>query len=637
MLSDDNKLDKVEKLENRLYSASRNGISSARAKIHSIRRDLPNHWNEVKNPVPEAHVIAKTSKFFRKMFLISSGFLVVAIGVALFTIFYGSGGVSNENVDVNILGSTFTDGGETLSISVEAVNRNPVPLELVDLLIEYPRGASDTDDVVRIRESIGTISSGESVVVTKDVILFGEIGTERTIKATLEYRLSDSNAIFVKEAFFPVTINSSPLDISINGSATAVSGQEMTFDIVATSSARETLKNVLVKIEYPFGYTFVSSTPEPSYNTTSFYLGDFEPGESKKIKVVGKIEGGDNETRAFRIYVGEQDSVAQTEISVMYNSVLKTVTISKPFLDARIVYGGSVQSTYEASPNQTLPLQILWSNNLPSDITDAEIVATFGGNAIDMSSIKAQNSFYNSNTGELVWSKDTLGEFKRLEAGSSGTLALSLKSLPLYTSGKGVLTNPTITVSVSVRGNQFSQGVTGSQATSIATTTFKLSSDFQVSAKSTYKDGPFVNTGPLPPKVGAETTYTLTWTATNSSNALTDGYAKATLPLYVTWKNVISPTSENVSYNSATREVRWDFGSVSPATGYGTSARSVSFQVGLTPSTSQVGDPPELMGDTVSSAFDTYVGASLNRSWAGVSTRTVGDTGYSSGFADVVE
>lgn len=637
MLNEGENLSGMDKLENKLYSLKNQGFQKTRAKLHSFRKEIPNTWESAKETLPETHVVAKTSRFFRKLFFIAAGFLIVAVGVAVYTIFFGSGGVSNENVDIKILGSTFTNGGETLPISIEVVNRNPVSLELADLLIEYPKGASETDDVVRIRKSIGTIKPGESVNTSENIVLYGEVGTERNIKASVEYRLADSNAIFVRDSVFPVTINSSPISIGVDSTSTVVSGQEMSFTINATSSAKETINDVLVRVEYPFGFSFSSSDPTPSYNNSVFYFGPLEPGQSKSIKITGVISGGDNETRAFRIYVGQQDPKSQTDIAVMYNSVLKTVTISRPFLDARIVYGGTVQSTYDASPNQTLPLQVIWSNNLPEDISDAQVIATFGGNAMDLTSLKAQNSFYNSNTGELIWSKDTLPEFKKLDAGSSGSLPLSFKSLPLYSTLKGVITNPTITVSVSVRGNQFSQGITGNSATSIATTTFKLSSDFQVSAKSSYNNGPFKNTGTLPPKVGQETTYTITWTATNSSNALTDAYATAILPLYVSWKNNISPTSENVTYNSATREVKWNIGSIAPGVGYGSDSRSVSFQIGLIPSTSQVNSAPQLMGETTSQAFDTFVGASLNRKWTEISTRLLGDTGYSSGMGDVVE
>lgn len=637
MENEGEKLNRLEKLENKLYSIKNEGIRQTRSAFHVVKKEIPTSWQEVKEEIPENHHVAKTSKFFKKLFFISAGFLLVAMLVATYSIFFGNGGVSNDNVDIKILGSTFTNGGETLSLSVEVVNRNPVPLELADLLIEYPKGAGDNGEMVRVRKSIGEIRSGESVSDSEDVVLFGEIGSTKYIKASVEYRLSDSNAIFVKETTFAVTINSSPISLSVDGSSTTVSGQDMSFDIDIKSSSKEVIKNVLVKVEYPFGFTFESSAPEPSYNNSVFYLGDLEPGDEKKITLNGVLSGGDNETRAFRIYVGEQNAVSQTEISTMYNSILKTFTISRPFLDARIVYGGTIQENYDVVPNQTLPMQIIWSNNLPVDITDAQIIATFSGNAMDLSSLKAQTGFYNSNTGELIWSKDTVSSFAKLAPGANGDLSLSFKSLPLYTTGKGVLTNPTITVSVSVKGNQYSTGQLGNQANSIATTTFKVSSDFQVSAKATYNDGPFTNTGPLPPKAGTETTYTITWTATNSSNALTDAYVKATLPLYVSWKNIVSPDGSDLTYNEATREVRWNIGALSPGVGYGSSPKTVSFQVGLTPSTSQVGSSPELMSESTSSSFDTFVGAVLNRKWSSISTKLSSDSGYSSSNSSVVE
>ena len=44
--------------------------------------------------------------------------------------------------------------------------------------------------------------------------------------------------------------------------------------------------------------------------------------------------------------------------------------------------------------------------------------------------------------------------------------------------------------------------------------------------------GTFTNTGPIPPKAEAETTYTVTWAVTNPLNNLTDVRVSAILPSY---------------------------------------------------------------------------------------------------------
>jgi hypothetical protein len=52
----------------------------------------------------------------------------------------GAKNVSGENIEINVIGNTFTGGGEELALQVEVVNKNRVPLELADLLLSIQKG-----------------------------------------------------------------------------------------------------------------------------------------------------------------------------------------------------------------------------------------------------------------------------------------------------------------------------------------------------------------------------------------------------------------------------------------------------------------------------------------------------------------
>ena len=144
--------------------------------------------------------------------------------------------VSSKNIEIGILGNAFVAGGEELSLQIEVTNRNNASIEFSDLLIEYPRGVGE-GDMARERLSIGTIGPGQSVIEDIKLILFGEQGSIQEIRVVLEYRIQGSNAIFVKEKSYPVTISAAPLTLLIDSPLSTVSNQDMTLRITVSSAS----------------------------------------------------------------------------------------------------------------------------------------------------------------------------------------------------------------------------------------------------------------------------------------------------------------------------------------------------------------------------------------------------------------
>jgi hypothetical protein len=158
-----------------------------------------------------------------------------------FVFFAGGNTVSNDNIDISIIGNNFTTGGEELPLIIGITNRNSLPLDLVDLVIEYPKGG-DTDlsmGTERSRLSLGTIPAGSVRNENVKIILYGQEKSIRPIKISLEYRVEGSNAIFVKEKPYEVTINSTPINLFVDAPNTISPNQDINFNIkVALNSTR---------------------------------------------------------------------------------------------------------------------------------------------------------------------------------------------------------------------------------------------------------------------------------------------------------------------------------------------------------------------------------------------------------------
>ena len=108
----------------------------------------------------------------------------------------------------------------------------------------------------------------------------------------------------------------------------------------------------------------------------------------------------------------------------------------------------------------------------------------------------------------------------------------------------------------------------------------------------------------MPPKAEKETTYTVIWTVTNTSNKVKNAKVSAILPIYTKWLSKTAPDSEHISYNLQNSEIIWDLGDVPAGAGIDSPAREVAFQISFLPSVSQIGSTPVILSGAVLTGTD---------------------------------
>jgi hypothetical protein len=140
----------------------------------------------------------------------------------------------------------------------------------------------------------------------------------------------------------------------------------------------------------------------------------------------------------------------------------------------------------------------------------------------------------------------------------------------------------------------------------------KISSKLRVVSRGLFADSAISNSGPLPPKVGSETTYTIIWSLANMANDADNVVIKSSLPPYTSFKNVVSPADVNISFDKASGEIIWRAGRVLAGTGFLRLAMEVAFQVGFTPSQNQINEAPVLINATEAAGRDTFTDQALS-------------------------
>jgi hypothetical protein len=159
----------------------------------------------------------------------------------------------------------------------------------------------------------------------------------------------------------------------------------------------------------------------------------------------------------------------------------------------------------------------------------------------------------------------------------------------------------------------------------------KVGTSLALASKAVRTTGPFKNTGPVPPQVNKESTYTVVYTLSNTGNAVAGAQVTAALPPYVRFTGAVSPSDGSLAYNDTTRTVSWNAGDV-PS---GSSGKSIAFQIAITPSTTQQGTSPVLLSAQEVTGVDRFTQRTISGSVGQLTTETSSDPGYTSGFGSV--
>ncbi len=611
---DKNRLNRIEELKSKLFSKNYKIKMEHRDSFsHLGHNDVPDSWQTTAPGVNSGEKLFNKTPFFKSFFMFSVVFFLLALGYASYVFFDGGNTVSKDNIDISVLGNFFVAGGEELSLVIGIANKNSSALDLVDLLVEYPKSSTkstvDTSStqMERFRESLGTIPPGVVRNENVKLVLFGEQGSVVPIKISIEYRVEGSNAIFVKERPYEVSINSTPVNISIDAPTSISPNQDVILNIKETLNATKPLANVLLKVDYPVGFQFVSSTPPPSLGNNVWNFGDLSPGADRNISVIGQmVDVFEGEEKTFRILSGTQSKSDKSMMDIVFNSLTHTLTIQKPFIEAKLLVNDVYQREYAVDSKTMIRGEIFWKNNLDTSVNDLEIRASIGGNAVNRKTIKAMQGFYDSSSDVIVWDKNSINKFKAIGPGDSGSVEFSLSPLSLLTISGGVLNNPLVNVAIDIIGKQALEGFELKDLKKSESSIVRIISDVGFVTKALYYSGPFVNTGPVSPKVGTATTYTIVWTLSNSSNNISKAKISSTLPSWMRFVGSVSPSDEDLAYNLSSREITWNIGNIGKGVGITGKGRDVAFQVTFTPSLSQVDSLPIIINDATLTGHDDF-------------------------------
>ncbi len=525
-------------------------------------------------------------------------FIIIILGVVLAAAgfwYWNRNSYSKEILKLEILGPEQVSISQEVEYTVKYKNNGDVKLEEPRLIFEFPENTLLSDDYSSRRieiesEELGNVYPGEEKSFKFKGRLLGKEGEVKTAKAWLNYHPKNLKARYESATTLSTTIKSVPLTLDFDLSSKIEAGRDFKFSINYFSNLNYPLTNLGVRIEYPSDFEFIKSNPK-TLEKTEWDIPLLNKAEGGRIEIEGKLSGEVKEQKIFKAILG----VWQEDDFILLKEITKGVEIANPHL--YIFQEVNNQREYTANPDDLLHYRIYFRNIGTEPFKNLFLATTLNGGAFDLDSIKADNGQFSKGDNSIVWDWRDVQKLQFLDQGEEGEVEfwIRLKDWEINNSQEknSVLKN---TVLISQAKQEFE---------------VKLNSKLFVSQKGYYQDEVFGNSGLIPPRVGEETTYTITWQAKNYYNDVKNVKVKAILPSNVKLTGKIYPKEEssNFSFDSQSREIVWSIGdgqAMEAGSGILNSEPIISFQVALTPKSSQEGKVAQIIGKTIISGEDQW-------------------------------
>lgn len=516
---------------------------------------------------------------------------------------------SKEGLKLEIIGPQEAQLGQEVEYVVKYKNNGEFRLENPNLIFMAPDFAIK-DDKIYTKEIIdseklgGAIYPGEERSFSFKLRLVGESGDAKVAKATLTYQPKNLSARYESITTCTTVMKEAPLELDMDLSSTVEADKNFHFKINYLSNVDWLLTDLRVTVDYPLGYAFSQATPQ-SLDKNEWVIPVLNRNQSGTIDIVGQVSGELDEGKVFRARIGmwkDGQYVALKEIE-------KGTKIVKPTVAIRQTINGD--ANYTAKPGEWLHYEIYYKNISDKELYNLVLVDKLDGDLYDFTSIKSDTGNFQQGDNSIVFDWKQNEKLAYLPVMNEGAAEFWIK----LKEDLSTLNQPELNNRVMI----------GPAREDFAT---KITSKLDLVQKVFYNDEIFGNSGPLPPRAGEATTYTITWQAKNYYSNVSNVVAAAVLPpeaQFIAGKVFPENQMSRLSYDEATRRVVWNIGNMVAGQGLVSNPLNVSFQISVNPMNSQIGNVAGILGQASIKGDDGWTQTLLESTAAGLDTASLSD------------
>ena len=593
----------LEDLKKKIYRPGAEfGERIKRPELFDPEKEIKKH-KEDWDPKKKGFKLKLTPSQKSKLIKAAIGLGVILIIVAFLAIWSGLTSFDKSKVEIEISGPEKASSGEELTYTVKYFNGTKVDLQQAQITFYFPEGSVPSDTIeYNYTTDVPDIEPQEEVRTEFKVRLVGTKQEEQELKAKLQYKPKNFNARFDNEASITTKIIAVPLDLDFDLPAQLVSGQVFDFSLEYLNEADIAFEDLMVKIEYPQGFTFLSSIPQADERDNIWRLDRLKQGEQKEIFIEGSIQGTEGESKSFMAQIG----LEKNGKFIPYSEKKEATQIAVSPLHVSQQVNGTVE--YIAEAGDRLDYRINYKNTTGIGINDVVLTASLEGKAFDINTLNVQSGSFDGINQKIVWKTSNIPELEHLGPGENGFVEFSIGVKNPLPAGSYTDKNFVLETEATIDSLKPPLALKDIQLKGESHLEVKVVSQIFVDTKGFFNDDLFSNSGPIPPKVNNKTTYTLKFELSNTSNDIKDVIVAAYLPPHVQWEGKTKPDGSDISFNEQTGKIEWDVGfmtAMSPV-------KWVAFQVSFTPAIVHEGSRVDLIGEAKVTGQDMFTGLELS-------------------------
>lgn len=538
--------------------------------------------------------------------------------------------VKDEQVKLEVVAPASFTSGEEIAYKIRYGNESHVDWNNVEVLFQPPPGFSlvrSSQEAVpngqNYLASLGILESGSSGEVEVVGTLIGERDTSFVAKAEISFTPENfPSGRFNSSSLATTVVTAVPLVVAVDMAPEVIRGEKTVANISITNTSTQTIENGYVQLQPVDGIQFVTEDPEFgagfSVLDQGWGLPPLKPLEVLSKRAVITVQAHPGEKRVLEVSVG----VRQGEKTVVQSSLSATVTVAATELSVEQQYNDA-RNTLAVIAGQEVRGVIKYSNTGSIGLKDVVIKTVFEGEGIDPSTLKLESGSYDSRSRTITWTSASLPQLAILQPQQSGEIVYTfkIKNTASFPSGKEsknhalIINTSADSPDVSLRRAEASKAVSDRFVISVA-------SDLTLEAGAFYDDGRIgmPSSGPIPPRVGEETVYTLRLRAGSTLNDIGNIRIVGILPDGVRTTGKTVKTVGDVSFNERSGEFQWVIPTLSGQSGVATMPAELQVQIGVTPSENQRAQVISLLKSLTGSAMDMFTDSQLSSTFENLPT-----------------
>ena len=545
------------------------------------------------------------------------GVIIFSSAIALTMWYRGTQQVSSSQIGVDITAPSNFIAGGIMKYTVTVRNNSHVAWGAVNVLFTPSAGfiyqSSTPSAQVSVKDmtvALSALPAGQAETFEVFGQLLGDQGTTAGVSAQITVSPEKFPKQMISNSATASTVLSAiPLDISVEAAKTAAVGERIAAIIHIRNLGDTPIENAQLKLSPDPGMDLATEdsgfSPDFSVLDSYWNLPKIKPLDQVDLYSVLYVQGNPGDTRTLGIAINK----SQNNQTYTLRNIAHVITISTSQVAVTQTFNQNDQGTLIVSTGQSIDGAVNYKNTGTTGLTDAIMKVHFEGPGLDVSTLKLHSGSYDPKTNTITWTAASLPELQRILPGQGGQITYSFNILPYAQfppSGK----NQKLIATASLDSPDL-PAPTG-QTRQIISDRFAMpvQTGILLATDAFYDDGRLgiQSTGPLPPQVGQQTTYTLRTKVGSTLNDAQNNQVTIVLPDGVTYTNQSYKSSGSIDYNERTNTVVWTIDPLRGLTGRSLPLEELDIQVAITPGADKRGQEVQLAQSVSDSGKDTFTG-----------------------------